>query len=494
MNNNLDAVRKAKEIGTDKISDRTIIDLAWRNIQRWRWRLIVVAIILSFYLVIYFVYSSSLASVIANRLQYTEEVKLVYYDALMQRPQDEERMPQRITKLYNSRSLRNMGYYLDYYDAAVEFRASSSRGVIDILGISLKDRLSYQIQAEDFLQGRMIMQHGEIMLPKVLADDLNIMLGDKLLLHVISESQLRSQSYEVVGIYHDSSSYLTGQVIIEDALSLLAVTEENCYLVGKKGEADVATFISQLLIIYPDTHILHSATSFDMANSLQTSVQSSSSWILTLSFVFAGIAIFAVALMTFLERRKELATLKSVGIANKQVTLQYLIEYGSSELGGILVGGAIILIAVFNLPFFSNLTLAQLGSTALIALLGSCFILLLATLLPVASSVVASVNQLLNGATIPLWVRYLGQASDNTYSREKTNDSEIVLKLPEVNGVPDCLVLRHAGDTVKRGETIAVLESLGGLYVQKWLAPCDGIILDLDTGGYLVISKTVDKN
>jgi len=38
-----------------------------------------------------------------------------------------------------------------------------------------------------------------------------------------------------------------------------------------------------------------------------------------------------------------------------------------------------------------------------------------------------------------------------------------------------------------RGEIIAVLESLGGLYLQEWVSPCDGVIISIDSGGYVII-------
>jgi hypothetical protein len=116
---------------------------------------------------------------------------------------------------------------------------------------------------------------------------------------------------------------------------------------------------------------------------------------LAASFLFAGVGIFVILLIAFIERKRELAVLKTVGMNNNMVLGMVLLELGAVALAALALGSAAAVIiggaiaaAVEYMP--RPTFWAWFWATAHTAL-----VLFAATILPVSMMRLATVQQLL---------------------------------------------------------------------------------------------------
>ena len=484
-------MNKTKTVHQNRAATAAVTTFAGRNLIRWRFRYAVIALLSALFIVLSFAYSASLSAAAATRLQNTQPVQLAYFDALIERPAGAPTMSERVAQ-YATR-MRGFGTYITGWDEAARLKVKSNKGTLELLGVPLVNRNMYAVPETEIRTGRMIENVGEIAIPHSIAMNLSLQVGDSLDALALVQSIAHTKSFTIVGVYNDPSDYLPCLISFEDAKELLGTSVGNCYLVQQRQNYDDDMFVYYLGLFYPGHDILHKGRSLAMAESLQANVQSSSRWLLVLIFLFVAIAIFTVVYMTFLERRKEFATLKSIGMGAKQITQQLTSEYGATELLGLALGISGMIAFSMMLPFISILPTDTLRLIIIYPLLGSIAIMAMVALFPILSAIMGSVNQLNNSRTIPLWTQRISEVPDNAFTREKAeNEGVLLLRIPEVNGVPDCLVLRSEGGHVKSGETIAVLESYGGLLIQEWISPCDGTITSVNSGGFIAIRKDSD--
>jgi|GEM_PF-1567883 len=124
---------------------------------------------------------------------------------------------------------------------------------------------------------------------------------------------------------------------------------------------------------------------------------------LAASFVFVGTGIFVILLIAFIERKRELAVLKTVGMNNNMVLGMVLLELGAVAfvalvLGSVLAGvvGQVVSEVVDYVP-------APTLSAWFWATMHTGAVLVLATLLPVSMMRLATVQQLLQNERLYIW-------------------------------------------------------------------------------------------
>jgi hypothetical protein len=142
---------------------------------------------------------------------------------------------------------------------------------------------------------------------------------------------------------------------------------------------------------------------------------------------------------------------------------------------------------MFNLPLFAEISSGVILTILAIAALGILLVVAISLLIPLATERIASVNQLFFSRTIPIIARSFSAAPENREVMQRVNQEGVKLvKIPTVEGKVDCILLRTSG-MVKQGEKLAILESLGGLSIEEWVSPIDGEIVEVNSGGYIVI-------
>jgi hypothetical protein len=113
-----------------------------------------------------------------------------------------------------------------------------------------------------------------------------------------------------------------------------------------------------------------------------------------LSLAFVGIAVLTIFLLTFLDRRREVAILKAIGLCGYDVAWSFALEMVCVGTLGV-VSGTLMAVALFALIGWS-LSPAVLST----AVLGTAAVLVVASALPVRLAGAATVSELLGGRSI----------------------------------------------------------------------------------------------
>lgn len=226
--------------------------------------------------------------------------------------------------------------------------------------------------------------------------------------------------------------------------------------------------------LYPPATIVTRQLPADLAHQAVSESHSSGSSLVILIFLFLALGVFTALLLSFMDNKRELAVLKSMGLSPR-------------ELGGLFLGSGLftafsgILMALglaYQIVHFLNARGVMLPvepgflpqmlvwtSAAYAAAIG----------IPAALSHKATVNQLLYDQPIPLishQVHTLRQR--NLHFEEKIRRGWQVVRLPVDEGVLLGFVFKKAGDLVKKGEVLAYAPGWWGLTYTEYIASVDG--------------------
>ena len=469
----------------------SLATLAGKNLKRWRFlhALIGILVVLSFSLHVLF--SSSLASTEQNRITNTQFLNLRYTDYIVTHapntPSYEEAVEIILRGGYSSaRTLQFFRAMIQSVDGAIELSVSSPLGSLDLLGLS-KERASYNISQHEIIEGRSFENYAEVLIPASLAKGYDLHLDHTIPISSISQGLRKELNLTIVGVYQDDFDFAPC-LLSYDTLSFLNNdVRPNRYLIKVDERANNTSTMELLNYIYPEERILYSSLPLSMATDLVNNVWQDSFQLMIMVYLFSGVALFTIVLIIFLERKRELATFKSVGISNNQILALTSLEFGSVEMIALALGLLAVLGFRYSLAIVQDVDISLFLTICTYACLGSVVVFLIAQAFPTLTTMVASVNHLFFSRTIPLIVRRIDHTDDNADNRQRMMQGNKLLKVPMIEGEPDCLVLREVGGRVKKGEVLAVLEFLGGLYVTQWVAPTDGLITRFETGGYITI-------
>jgi ABC-type antimicrobial peptide transport system permease subunit len=132
--------------------------------------------------------------------------------------------------------------------------------------------------------------------------------------------------------------------------------------------------------------------------------------IMTMVFVFAAIGLFTISSLAFLDRKRELAILKTVGLESRGVVDLLLIEQGVIAIVGI---GAGLLLGLFLVPRLTSVLPAALGisgASVVKSILVGLAVQAAGVIMPALTARVATVNQLLYNLPIPLHSRRIDKS------------------------------------------------------------------------------------
>jgi len=193
--------------------------------------------------------------------------------------------------------------------------------------------------------------------------------------------------------------------------------------------------------------------------------------------VFITVAFLTAKILSFMNGRKSLAILKSMGLKNKEVAAVIAVEALLAPLLGIVVGivsGSLLLKALeqsgTGLSFVPAVAFGAVASIAPAAALG--------ILVPSRFSQIATVLELLFERAVPLFHERSATVDNrlpglDAYMAKGTK----FIKLNIVEGDFEGVIFRQLGDEVKPGEVIAQGTSWWGLKVKSYVAPLAGIIV-----------------
>ncbi len=210
-----------------------------------------------------------------------------------------------------------------------------------------------------------------------------------------------------------------------------------------------------------------------------------------LLFLFLVLGVGTFSLLTFMDSRRELALLKSMGLRPKELSGLFVLEGALTAVLGICTALAIVSL----IERFSYLPINIDFALAVRATLFSLFAFGAATAVPYLLAQRAEVNELLFGRPVPLFRRRITAVNRRYPALDSLLDAGYqLIKLPVVDfGFPG-ICFRRVGQQVLAGETVA-WESYGfGIGEREYLAPCDGEVVEADLErGLVVIKPTKDK-
>ncbi len=467
------------------ISGLEVVRLALKSMKRWRWRYITLAVLIAASFTIFTLYAS-LLTVSSHRsiakieaLQLPTDFVVVASGTRLNRSSTDRFQP---TK--GGRASLTFG------EEAVMLVADTTLGTTKMLGAGPDSRF-FSAEAIQIVSGQPLKNEMDIVLPQSWAEH-GFTLGSSVWLGISNPStgSLRQMTFSVTGFYARVDDLTMPLIRMEDAALVRGATGANCYLAQMSSGADLQQTLAWVRLLFPGDRVLSSVAAQELGQGLASQTNQPGWGLLLLVNVFVGVAVLTITAMTFLERRRELAVLKTLGTANSQVALMLRIELIGSAGGGLLAGLVVSLLLGAKMPWMAEisagaLTVIQIGGAAL-----SLLVVAMAALLPVVMAKVATVNELLFARMIPL-SRQLVQQVEHTYSwvvAREQQEGVRLLRLDVIDGRFDGILMRSKGDRVKHGEVIASLDTVFGLVRKQWASPADGLITDYDpVSGYVVI-------
>lgn len=325
---------------------------------------------------------------------------------------------------------------------------------------------------------------GGIWLPDSLRGLGGLAAGSTFTLRYLQDMRYRDVSGTVAGYY---SSYDYYPAIIVDSYWL---TEQ-----GTRLKAEQVSLYKQAVNFgrWPGhlpagAKLVTARTTAERAREIVAVAFSSGGEGVGLLFLFLVLGVGTFNLLSFMDSRRELALLKSMGLQPREMSGLFVIE---NLLTGLLgIGAGVITVSVLDgwtmLPI--ELTWPLVGRMVLLCVVAFAA----ATAAPFILARKGSVNQLLLGRPIPLVRRTVTDVARRYPALEPLLAAGFQLvKLPSEDGGFPGICFRRMGQMVKQGETVAWQGSVWGMKELEYIAPCDGEVVQADlTQGLLVIKPS----
>ena len=467
-----------------------------RNLTRWKYRLGSIALLIMISLTLMVLQGGSLLSTEQQRVASLQFSPTVYYDALV--------VPSASQSILTLRQLPTPMFQRQIYahgEAATLLTVGTSLGQFQVLGINpqtlffRQDNIAIENNVAEPNQA--LLQRGELILTTDEAKKLEVGEGDSIDLSYQAGHNLVIKTFMIARIAN--LSHPVGAVLcLDDLLSFNSNQRaNNCYLVNyDRSQATLEHLVEWMSSAYPRATIYSDLAIAQLALNMQQQLNQVSNNILSLIIFFVFISVFTIVFVTFLERRQEFATLKSLRISQKQVSVVFIAENFLMAVVGLIGFHLIVMALTPLLPWLIHLDSGQLN-----LLYVSCHSLIISIMFIVLSYPlqlirIASVNQLLFTRSIPLWSYQTSHMSSSYQDLLREEDEEVrLLKIPAYDGKLICICTKQEGDHVKLGEVIAAQEYYGGLYYREWVAPCNGVVVEISLdSGILVIKPVLSSN
>jgi hypothetical protein len=193
--------------------------------------------------------------------------------------------------------------------------------------------------------------------------------------------------------------------------------------------------------------------------------------------LFLALAFLTAKLLAYMDNRRILAILKTLGLRRNQVAATISGESLLAPIAGSLLGGmasVLLLRMISNSGFDMPLSTQSLVSSMLVIFPAVA----LGILVPARLAQVSTVNELLLERPAPLVRDYTTSISQRYPALDGLLARGIrLLKLETVQGHFDGFIFRRIGERVQAGEVIALQHSWWGLKTKEYASPIDGVVV-----------------
>lgn len=480
--------------------NNSIQHMLWSNLWRWRWRLGLIALLVAGSVSIGVLYGGMLQKAHSDSIEKIEPLHL-QYDILVILA--EKQFPRtQFETLGSYRYETQGGVYrgrtsdvpitVKEVEDVLALSLQTPFGLWEVWGVNTENRI-LQSEGQEIL-GEWPKASGDLWIPRSYQEEFHLEIGDEIpMIYVDSYGVKHNFLFKICGVGQLSFDLEKPQISLKSAQNISGESKANRQLLqvdNFKYMSNWSLFSTKMEQMYPGGVFVYEAIPQIQWQGLMKEIQSPGKWVLLLVFVFMAVSVLTISLMTFLERKQELAVLKTLGISNLQLSAILFLELFFAGLLGFSVGGLVV--SSFSLlqpDYFENS-----GVSILQLLINNGFLTLAffigAVLYPLLLAKVASVNQLLYAREIPLVVTRYDHVISPTLDmiREMQEEKLHILKMTVIDGKSLSVLLKFPGEHVKAGEVVAFMSSYAGFYYQEWLAPCDGFVqsYEVSNGKYVI--------
>ncbi len=334
---------------------------------------------------------------------------------------------------------------------------------------------------------------GTVLINQVFATNLGLPSSGKLLL---SSAELESEVTLVIDGSFQASAHSGHLLALADGLPLsLATSAYNIFLYELADDLTLKAARTTLAHFYPAAFVFDGQFAQLLAQqTLEDSYQGFAGLEL-LFFTFLTLGLLTAFLLAFLDSKRELSVLKSLGLAPRELGTLFVLNSLVSAGSGLLLGT--------GLAFLSSSIMQMRGVLLSIkpqyllpasGRVGLAYCLAVA--IPANLAWRATVNQLLYDQTIPLISRRVTALRKRYVTLEdKLAQGWQLLQLPVIDGVLEGFIFKKVGDQVKKGEVLAFAPSWWGLAYTEYVATIDGEVgMWQESSGFLGIKPLENRN
>ncbi len=227
-----------------------------------------------------------------------------------------------------------------------------------------------------------------------------------------------ARQWRVAGVHAAEDSILGGAAII-----LLADPGPlpNSMFIWTTGQGATNSLASLIEVDYlgpgrpvlygpEDPTVIHTRSAEVLAEGILAQTYMPGFGIMTMVFIFSGIGLFTSSSLAFLDRRRDLAILKTIGLENRGVVSLFLIEQGVIAVAGLAFGLTVAGIAVARMATYIPASQGLTAGSIVKAVIAGLAIQGAGVVVPALAARIATVNQLLFDQPIPLYYRRVYQS------------------------------------------------------------------------------------
>ncbi len=329
---------------------KALARLAWRNVWRHRRRtfLLVLAVAYAAFGGIFFwgLNDGIIASVLTTQARFVAAPVLVAATAYWDDPDPEHALPDLgvAAALRQAPGVRAMALRLEF---PALIRSAYTAQSVQARGVQPEEERAVSVVPSRIAGGRMLRSPGELVLGQGLAERIDVRLGERAVLDAASLAGPRAAGLVVVGLVATGVQAIDDRAVlvhIEDARRLTGVrTATGIVLDVARGREDaVASEIQHLL-----PQGLHAYGLSESLGAMQDALEMRRASSLPIALIFAVVAAAAVtstAVVSVIERTRELGMIAALGMAPSRlamvVVLETLITTGIGWASGLAAGYA----------------------------------------------------------------------------------------------------------------------------------------------------------
>lgn len=193
--------------------------------------------------------------------------------------------------------------------------------------------------------------------------------------------------------------------------------------------------------------------------------------------MFLALAFLTAKLLSYMDIRRMLAILKTLGLRRNQTAATVVSEAMIAPLAGALLGSGLTVV-IFHLANRAGLGLPFSGNMVLLSIASVLPAVAVGVLVPARLAQVSTVNELLFERPVAMFRDRIDRARQRYPALDGlVAQGAHILRLPMTAGVFEGYIFRRLGERVQKGEVIALEELWWGMKAIEYVSPIDGYIV-----------------